>query len=186
VNELPRLLRPGADLRERIAAGVRRHPLKSMRRRQHTTDGPRRHPIQNHQVNGLDAFNSAPGLLDVFSNPVRLLHQRRAVVVQQRCQLTTAPSPRTSSAHPQSRPTSSACPCERNSRVLRISPSNREHDRRVDAGHRLEVDHRFVPILAQRPDPLRSQVVACALAPHAHHAPSFIGLSPVEPRLRRL
>jgi hypothetical protein len=36
-------------------------PLKSMRRRQHTTDGPGRHPIQNHQVNGLDAFNSAPG-----------------------------------------------------------------------------------------------------------------------------
>jgi hypothetical protein len=54
-------------------------PLKSMRRRQHTIDGPRRHPIQNHQVNGLHAFNSAPGPPPPLEHRPRIRNRARPV-----------------------------------------------------------------------------------------------------------
>jgi hypothetical protein len=57
-------------------------------------------------------------------------------------------------------PPSSACSCDRNSRVLRSSPSTVSTIAAPDAGHRLDVDCGLAPVLAERPHPMWTQIVA--------------------------
>jgi hypothetical protein len=70
------------------------------------------------------------------------------------------PTPETLSALSAIAPPSSACSCDRNSRVLRSSPSTVSTIAAPDAGHRVDVDCGLAPVFAERPDPMWPQVVA--------------------------